>query len=119
MRGKPTVIGICSGAVAGLVAINAGLGLRRPDGFLCHRRRRRHHLLLGLHRAKTQVLSELRHRPKELRTVMGVEDLDRAEPQPPSPKLARLKPRSCAGLFLLDTRRDTMPLPVTLVDRRT
>ena len=34
---------------------HAGLGLRRPDGLLCHRRRRRHHLLLGLHRAQAHV----------------------------------------------------------------
>ena len=50
MRGKPTVIGICSGAVAGLVAITPASGFVGPMGAFCHRRRRRHRLLLGLHR---------------------------------------------------------------------
>src|ERR1700720_4515812 len=35
MRGKPTVIGICSGAVAGLVAITPASGYVGPVGALC------------------------------------------------------------------------------------
>src|SRR5580658_10124696 len=35
MRGKPTVIGICSGAVAGLVAITPASGFVGPVGALC------------------------------------------------------------------------------------
>ncbi len=35
MRGKPTVIGICSGAVAGLVAITPASGFVGPIGALC------------------------------------------------------------------------------------
>src|SRR5262245_6403317 len=35
MRGKPTVIGICSGAVAGLVAITPASGYVGPVGSLC------------------------------------------------------------------------------------
>ena len=34
MRGKPTVIGICSGAVAGLVAITPASGFVGPVGSL-------------------------------------------------------------------------------------
>ncbi len=33
MKGKPSMLGMASGAVAGLVAITPGLGLRRADGF--------------------------------------------------------------------------------------
>ena len=44
-RGKPTVIGIASGAVAGLVAITPGLGLRRSDRRDGDRRRLRRRLL--------------------------------------------------------------------------
>ncbi len=39
LRGKPTVLGICSGAVAGLVAITPGLRLCRPGGRAGHRHR--------------------------------------------------------------------------------
>jgi Amt family ammonium transporter len=35
MRGKPTVIGICTGAVAGLVAITPASGFVGPIGSLC------------------------------------------------------------------------------------
>jgi Amt family ammonium transporter len=35
MRGKPTVVGICSGAVAGLVAITPASGFVGPMGSLC------------------------------------------------------------------------------------
>src|SRR5467141_1950 len=35
MRGKPTVVGICSGAVAGLVAITPASGFVGPVGSLC------------------------------------------------------------------------------------
>src|SRR6476659_6482708 len=35
LRGKPTVIGICSGAVAGLVAITPASGFVGPIGSLC------------------------------------------------------------------------------------
>ena len=35
MRGKPTVIGICSGAVAGLVAITPASGFVGPMGAFC------------------------------------------------------------------------------------
>jgi Amt family ammonium transporter len=35
MRGKPTVVGICTGAVAGLVAITPASGFVGPLGSLC------------------------------------------------------------------------------------
>jgi Amt family ammonium transporter len=35
MRGKPTVVGICTGAVAGLVAITPASGFVGPMGSLC------------------------------------------------------------------------------------
>jgi Amt family ammonium transporter len=35
MRGKPTVVGICTGAVAGLVAITPASGFVGPVGSLC------------------------------------------------------------------------------------
>jgi len=35
MRGKPTVVGICTGAVAGLVAITPASGFVGPIGSLC------------------------------------------------------------------------------------
>ena len=54
-RGKPTVIGICSGAVAGLVAITPASGFVGPVGSLVHRRRRRRRLLLGRHRPQAHV----------------------------------------------------------------
>ncbi len=54
-RGKPTVIGICSGAVAGLVAITPASGFVGPVGSFVHRHRRRHRLLLGLHRPQAHV----------------------------------------------------------------
>ena len=46
-RGKPTVLGIISGAVAGLVAITPASGFVDPMGALAHRHRRRSDLLLG------------------------------------------------------------------------
>ena len=52
IRGKPTVIGICSGAVAGLVAITPASGFVRSDGCVRDRYRGRRRLLLGLHRAE-------------------------------------------------------------------
>ena len=54
-RGKPTVIGICSGAVAGLVAITPASGYRRPDRFDGDRRRLRRRLLLGRDRPQACV----------------------------------------------------------------
>ena len=54
-RGKPTVIGICSGAVAGLVAITPASGFVGPAGCARHRRRRRRRLLLGLDLAQAHV----------------------------------------------------------------
>ena len=54
-KGKPSVLGIISGAVAGLVAITPASGFvaagRRAD----HRRRRRRGLLLGRHRAQAHA----------------------------------------------------------------
>ena len=54
-HGKPTVIGIASGAVAGLVAITPGLRLRRPDRRDGDRRRLRRRLLLGSDRPQAHV----------------------------------------------------------------
>ena len=54
-RGKPTVIGIASGAVAGLVAITPGLGLRRSGRRNGYRRRLRGGLLLGRDRPQAHV----------------------------------------------------------------
>ena len=54
-RGKPTVIGICSGAVAGLVAITPASGFVGPVGSMVHRRRRRRRLLLGRHRPQAHA----------------------------------------------------------------
>ncbi len=47
MRGKPTVIGICSGAVAGLVAITPASGFVGPVGSIVHRRRGRRRSATG------------------------------------------------------------------------
>ena len=55
VRGKPTVIGICTGAVAGLVAITPASGFVGPVGSCGHRHRRRHRLLLGLHRPQAHA----------------------------------------------------------------
>ena len=49
-RGKPSVLGIVSGAVAGLVAITPASGFVNPTGALVDRHRRRRGLLLGRHR---------------------------------------------------------------------
>jgi ammonia channel protein AmtB len=65
MRGKPTVIGICSGAVAGLVAITPASGFVGPMGAFAIGMCRRHHLLLGLHRP--QALLRLRRRARRVR----------------------------------------------------
>ena len=54
-RGKPTVIGICSGAVAGLVAITPASGFVGPVGAMVHRRRLRRRLLLGRDRPQAHV----------------------------------------------------------------
>ena len=43
---RPSVLGIISGAVAGLVAVTPGVRFRQPDRRLRHRHRRRRHLLL-------------------------------------------------------------------------
>ena len=45
-RGKPSVLGIISGAVAGLVAITPASGFVDPTRRLRHRHRRRRRLLL-------------------------------------------------------------------------
>ena len=45
-KGKPSLLGIASGAVAGLVAITPAAGLCRPDGLDRARPRRRRGLLL-------------------------------------------------------------------------
>jgi ammonium transporter, Amt family len=47
-QGKPSVLGVISGAIAGLVAITPGRRLRRPAGALMIGARRRPRLLLGL-----------------------------------------------------------------------
>jgi Amt family ammonium transporter len=65
VRGKPTVIGICTGAVAGLVAITPASGFVGPIGAVCIGVRRRHRLLLGLHRPETHA--GLRRRARRLR----------------------------------------------------
>ena len=54
-RGKPTVIGIASGAVAGLVAITPASGFVGPIGSMAYRRRLRRRLLLGRDRPQTHV----------------------------------------------------------------
>ena len=46
-KGKPAVLGIASGAVAGLVAITPAAGLRAAERRAGDRARRRHRLLLG------------------------------------------------------------------------
>ena len=48
-KGKPSVLGIASGAVAGLVAITPASGFVAPTGGRHHRRRGRSHLLLRRH----------------------------------------------------------------------
>ncbi len=49
-RGKPSVLGIISGAVGGLVAITPAAGFVDPDGRAGHRHHRRPGLLSGRHR---------------------------------------------------------------------
>ena len=49
VKGKPSVLGICSGAVAGLVAITPASGFVGPELRGDHRRGRRRHLLHLLH----------------------------------------------------------------------
>ena len=46
-KGKPSLLGIASGAVAGLVAITPAVGLRSAERRAGDRARRRHRLLLG------------------------------------------------------------------------
>ena len=53
-KGKPSVLGIISGAVAGLVAITPAAGFVGPVGGADHRRRRRRRLLLGRDLAQAQ-----------------------------------------------------------------
>jgi Amt family ammonium transporter len=53
MRGKPTVIGICTGAVAGLVAITPASGFVGPSARSPSARRR--HRLLRLHRPQAHA----------------------------------------------------------------
>ena len=52
MRGKPTVLGACSGAVAGLVCITPASGYVLPMPALDHGRGGRRRLLPGLHDAQ-------------------------------------------------------------------
>ncbi len=55
LRGKPTLIGICSGAVAGLVAITPASGFVGPAGALVIGARGGRHLLLGRHRLEARL----------------------------------------------------------------
>ena len=64
-RGKPTVLGFCSGAVAGLVVITPAAGLRERDGRGHHRRARRRGSVPGLHQAEGDV--RVRRRAGHLR----------------------------------------------------
>ena len=54
-RGKPTVLGICSGAVAGLVAITPAAGFVGATGALVIGVAGRRRLLPGLHQLKRQL----------------------------------------------------------------
>ena len=54
-RGKPTILGFCSGAVAGLVVITPATGLRERDGRGHHRRARRRGAVPRLHQAEGDV----------------------------------------------------------------
>ncbi len=51
-RGKPSVLGACSGAGGGAGVHHAGLGLRAADAGHCHGRGGRRRLLLCLHEAQ-------------------------------------------------------------------
>ena len=64
-RGKPSVLGIISGAVAGLVAITPASGFVNPMGALVDRHRRRPGLLLGRH--QPQAGDGLRRLARRLR----------------------------------------------------
>ena len=55
MRGKPTVIGICTGAVAGLVAITPASGFVGPIGSVVIGIAAGVFLLLGLHRLEAHA----------------------------------------------------------------
>ena len=54
-RGKPSVLGMCSGAVAGLVAITPASGFVGPGRRADHRHRRGRRLLFGRHRPEAHV----------------------------------------------------------------
>ena len=60
-KGKPSVLGCISGAVAGLVAITPASGFVLPGGVDHHRRRRRRDLLLG--RDQPEAHARLRRQP--------------------------------------------------------
>ena len=54
-KGKPSVLGAISGAVAGLVAITPASGFVLPGCLDHHRHRRRRDLLLGRHRPEAHA----------------------------------------------------------------
>ncbi len=64
-KGKPSVLGVISGAVAGLVAITPASGFVLPGGVDHHRRRRRRDLLLGGNQPEAHA--GLRRQPRLLR----------------------------------------------------
>ena len=67
-KGKPSVLGCISGAVAGLVAITPGVGLRAAGLLDHHRRRRRRDLLLG--RDQREAHAGLRRQPRRVRRAL-------------------------------------------------
>ena len=64
-RGKPTVLGFCSGAVAGLVVITPGAGFVNADRRGHHRRARRRGAVPRLHQAQGDL--QVRRRARHLR----------------------------------------------------
>ena len=95
-RGKPSVLGACSGAVAGLVCDRGGLRLCQSAVGGCHRRSAGDRLLPGLHDAEKQV--PLRRLARCLRRSRRRRHAGRGAHWPVcQPRCDRRGPRPAAG----------------------